>query len=57
MKCKENKLDANIVAEKNITVFFIRKHTRFDNQLKEVVIPSRFTFLERLQVVQVLVCR
>lgn len=40
MKCEENKLDANIVAEKNVTVIYIRKHTWFDNQLKEVVIPS-----------------
>jgi len=31
-----------IVAEKNNTVVFIRKHTRFDNQFKEVVIQSDF---------------
>lgn len=31
-----------IVAEKNKTVIFIRIHTRFDNQFKEVVIQRVF---------------
>jgi len=42
---RKTNLTLIIVAEKNITVIFIWKHTRFDNQIKEVVIPSNFNIL------------